>query len=115
MHLSIAKDFSDVPWGRYPEDGDYCGENFRERHLVPPLLDRTEKVIVELDGVEGFGSSFLDEAFGGMVRKGYFTADELKARLKVETTQPEFQMYVTLIWRYIAEAKFGSEKQLATA
>ena len=27
--------------------------------------------MIDLDGVRGFGSSFLEEAFGGLVRKGY--------------------------------------------
>lgn len=101
--ITIAKDFSDVPWGRYPADGDFCGENFRERILVPALRAGA-KVVVDLDGAEGFGSSFLDEAFGGVVRKGYFTAAEVKQKLEIVTREQEFRMYVDLIWQYIQEA-----------
>ncbi len=30
-----------------------------------------EQLVIELDGVRGYGSSFLEEAFGGLVRKGF--------------------------------------------
>jgi len=116
MHFSIAKEFSDVPWGRVPEDGDFCGENFREKLLVPALKDHEEDVVVDLDGVEGLGSSFLDEAFGGLVRQGHFTLGQLKSHLKIETTQPEYEMYVKLAWKYIEDAsRENGKRKLATA
>jgi len=31
-------------------------------------------VVIDLDGVRGYGSSFLEEAFGGLVRKGFSQA-----------------------------------------
>jgi hypothetical protein len=104
MTISVAKDFSDVPWGRYPTDGNFCGENFREKLLVP-ALHSAEKVIVDLDGAEGYGSSFLEEAFGGLVRKGGFTGQDLRLKLEITTTREEFQIYVDLIWRYIGAPK----------
>jgi hypothetical protein len=103
MNISIAKDFSDAPWGRTPDDGDYCGANFRDQQLFP-ALERNEKVVVSLDGVEGLGSSFMDEAFGGLVRRRNLTAKQLKAKLVVETTEPRLELYVRLIWEYIDEA-----------
>jgi len=118
MDILIAKEFSDVPWGRYPEDGDFCGEIFREKHLLPALkrTNPPERVRVNLDGVEGFGSSFLEEAFGGLVRRGFYRPDDLRKRLEVVASKDEFGMYVELIWRYVDEAKFGSEvSNLSTA
>jgi hypothetical protein len=103
MNISIAKDFSDVPWGRSPDDSVFCGANFRDEKLVP-ALKTGEKVVVSLDGVEGLGSSFLDEAFGGLVRIYKFTPEQLKTKLHVETTEPRLALYVSLIWEYIAEA-----------
>jgi len=113
--ISIAKDFSDVPWGRVPADGDFCGENFREHKLLPALRSSSEKIVVDLDGVEGLGSSFLEEAFGGLVWNGHFTADQLRARLEVSTTQPEYEMYRDLIWQYIAAGKPGCGRHLVHA
>ena len=78
--VSIARDFSRVPAGRYLSDGEVSGENFREK-ILRPLLAGEGEVIIDLDNTEGYGSSFLEEAFGGLVRIG-FSADILKARLK---------------------------------
>ena len=103
--IDIAKDFSDTPIGRYdPEDGPVTGERFREELLYPALKQHGE-VNVVIDGTEGYGSSFLDEAFGGLVRKGYYTAKQLEDSLKIECNNPDFTIYRGLIWKYITEAK----------
>lgn len=67
--INIPKDFSRYPAGRYKADGPFSGEGFRNKFLLPPLR-RGEAVTVELDGARGYGSSFLEEAFGGLVRSG---------------------------------------------
>lgn len=98
--INIGKDFSDTPLGRYRTDGPASGERFREDVLAPALRADVDVVVV-IDDAEGYGSSFLDEAFGGLVRCGYFTREELKARLKIECTDPDFMFYRTMIWKYI--------------
>ena len=65
--IAIAEAFSPYPAGRYLEDGKYNGTAFRREHLVPALRE-FDIVDVVFDGVAGFGSSFLEEAFGGLVR-----------------------------------------------
>ena len=69
MEISIAKDFTDTPGGRYKKDGPYSGEEFREK-LLEPLFqtNSSEKIIINLDGVEGYSTAFLEEAFGGLAR-----------------------------------------------
>lgn len=78
--INIARDFSRYPAGRYISDGPYNGEAFRERFLVPALRESTGKVVIEFDGARGYGSSFLEEAFGGLVRAGV-SASDLFSRL----------------------------------
>jgi hypothetical protein len=109
--ISIAKDFSDVPWGRIPEDGPFCGENFRKMHLVPKLelLEKNQSLVIDLDGVEGFGSSFLEEAFGGLVRKEGRLQKDLKEKMLIETKQKEFNIYIKLIWKHIEDAGKGQK------
>ncbi len=79
--LSIAKTFSREPAGRYRTDSDFSGEVFRDEHLLP-ALDQFDEVEVDLDGTEGYGSSFLEEAFGGALRKGV-PVEDLRHRVKL--------------------------------
>jgi hypothetical protein len=65
--INVGRDFSRYPAGRYEKDGPHSGQAFREQLLVPALMSGGE-VRVELDDALGYGSSFLEEAFGGLVR-----------------------------------------------
>lgn len=65
--ISVAKDFSRYPSGRYPQDSRFSGQRFREE-LIAPLLRLGNTIEIDLDGTLGYGSSFLDEAFGGLSR-----------------------------------------------
>jgi len=102
--IKIATDYSETPLGRYPADGDFNGTRFRDDFLRP-ALGAGEVVVVDIDDVEGYGSSFLDEAFGGLVREGYFDAKDLEKRLKIKCEDPDYAIYCDLIWKYIREAK----------
>lgn len=102
--INIAKDYSDTPLGRYKDDGQFSGERFRDEFLIP-ALNGGEKVCVVIDDVEGYGSSFLEEAFGGLVREGHFTSEELKKKLELSLKDRDFEVYRNLIWKYISEAK----------
>jgi hypothetical protein len=102
--IEIAKNFSPAPAGRFRSDGDFSGEAFREDHLRKALKNN-DIVEVVLDGAYGYGSSFLDEAFGGLVRLGYFSPDDLGKRLKITARSRTFSHYKRLIEKYIAEAK----------
>ncbi|WP_029046215.1 STAS-like domain-containing protein [Cupriavidus sp. amp6] len=69
--ISIAKDFSRHPAGRFERDGPSSGELFRRKFLIPSLREEQDKIVIEMDGARGYGSSFLEEAFGGLVREGF--------------------------------------------
>lgn len=98
--IAIASDFSRFPAGRYATDGPFSGEAFRERKLVP-LLKEGHVIIVALDGTLGYGSSFLEEAFGGLVRNHAFTLGRLKELLRIQTADASLEKEV---WLYIQEA-----------
>lgn len=105
--LNIAKDFTPFPIGRYASDGDASGETFRRKVLVP-LLQRTDDVIeVELDSASGLGSSFLEEAFGGLIREAEFSEEVLLKRLKLLSSD---KLLISEIWSYISDAQ--KEKQI---
>lgn len=63
IEISLVRDFTDAPGGRYRIQGDYSGEQFREDVLVPALSEHAH-VIVDLNGALGLPASFIDEAFG---------------------------------------------------
>jgi hypothetical protein len=69
--INIAKDFTKTPGARYKADGPFSGEEFRETFLEKYFDDIGNqcKITVILDGAEGYATSFLEEAFGGLARK----------------------------------------------
>ena len=69
--INIAKDYTTTPGARYKMDGPFSGEEFREIYLEKHFKNPTDcyKVKIILDGTEGYATSFLEEAFGGLVRK----------------------------------------------
>jgi len=105
--ISIEKDFTWAPAGRYKKHGKFTGQVFREDHLVPALNDE-ESVAVNLDGVIGYGSSFIEEAFGGLIREEGFSYATLQKKLSIETQ--EFPSIKKEIWDYIKAAERANKK-----
>lgn len=69
--LKVSRDFTDTPGPRRRDEGDFSGEEFLEKKLKPKYLEAFEKkvkLIIDLDDVEGYGTSFLESAFGGLAR-----------------------------------------------
>lgn len=100
--LSIAKDFTPYPFGRYRDDGDYSGEAFRD-DLLWPLLQRGEAVTVLLDGVKiGLGSSFLEEVFGGLIEKHRMSLDKVRELLRI--VSEDDPSLASKAWVYLDEA-----------
>lgn len=85
--INIARDFGRYPAGRYLADGPFSGQAFRENLLLPALRRGNEAVYIELDGARGLASSFLEEAFGGLVREG-FDSQTLLGRLHLQSVDP---------------------------
>lgn len=104
--IHLAKAFSKFPAGRYKTDGPYSGQAFRENYLRGPLREG-KKVVVFLDGTAGYGSSFLEEAFGGLVREEKISEESLKDKLSIKT---EYENLETRIWKYIEAASQENSK-----
>lgn len=99
--INIADQFSDMPYGRYQIDGPDNGERFRKELLLPALKDN-DLVIVEMDGVMGYGSSFLDEAFAGLYRSEGISKEMIRKKLKLKC---ELNYIIESVWQYLDEAK----------
>jgi hypothetical protein len=105
--MILVADFSKYPSGRDDQDGTHNGEKYRISVLKPALEQavRTKQTIcVSLKGVMSFGSSFLEEAFGGLVRKEGFSKEQLQKILRIETGKPSLTRYERTIWSYIKNA-----------
>lgn len=71
MKIKIATEYTQTPGGRFKDEGEFSGEDFRDTLLAPKFQDAIshgEKLVVDLDGGYGYATSFLDEAFGGLAR-----------------------------------------------
>lgn len=86
------KDFSTSPGPRYVKQGEASGELFYHEVLNQAFLkgyNEGKDVIVNLDGVDGYMSSFLDEAFGNLIFD--FGVDEVRKRLSfISIEEPEW-------------------------
>jgi len=90
--VRIASDFSRHPAGRFVSDGPFSGEAFR-RKFLEPNLGKSEAIVIEMDGARGYGSSFLEEAFGGLVRKGY-AKDLIKSKISFKASNPSLKQEI---------------------
>lgn len=102
--LNLAKEFSPYPAGRYPADGPFNGETFRDQVLLP-LLEKAKRVCVNIDGVALLPSSFWEETWGGLVREGRLGKSEAEARLTVVTSEPDLKRYVDLAAQFLRDAE----------
>lgn len=102
VKIDLAADFSAHPFGRYRAHGPVSGERFREEHLVP-ALQRGADVLVDIDGTTGLSSSFLDEAFAGLIRAGVLTKQTFINRVTIKSTRDP--SYADDIAEYVAEAE----------
>lgn len=94
MTINIATEFSRYPAGRFLTDGPFSGEKFRDELLIPLLekLDEDAVLEIKLDGARGYGSSFLEEAFGGLFRKlKSFTLEQFLKKVKLNTSDPSLE------------------------
>lgn len=96
---SVANEFSRFPGGRKRKNGKHSGEEFRE-DVVLPLLDIYEFVTFDLSGSAGYGSGFLDEAFGELGK--IFGLRETKRRVKLIASDDEDALAIS--WLRIEDA-----------
>ncbi len=106
LTINIAAEFSRFPGARYKQDGLHSGEEFREKLLKPRFviaLEQKRKLLVNLDGAEGYATSFLEEAFGGLARE--YSANQVLNHLELQSTDEP--LLVEEIKTYIWEANRG--------
>ena len=69
--INIAEHFANTPGSRNIDEGSYSGEEFLNSTLLPKFkqaLSEKSVILIDLDNAEGYATSFLEEAFGGLAR-----------------------------------------------
>ena len=104
MKYIIATQFSRTPSARIESEGKYPGVKLRE--IIAPMIreciGKCEDFIVDLDGTAGYGTSFLEEVFGGLIRVEHIDYSSLKRYLKFKSDEEE--ELVDECWSYIEDA-----------
>ncbi|QXI26364.1 STAS-like domain-containing protein [Pseudomonas vanderleydeniana] len=94
----IVGDFSKTPYGRYEKDGKSNASAFRDTVLANAFKNpEIDRVNVYLDTVEEgyeYGSSFLEEAFVGLVRKCNIDANTVKRKLNIITEHYDYVLEI---------------------
>jgi hypothetical protein len=98
--VNVSTDFTRFPSGRFKKNGTTSGEAFREQFLEKPI-SQGQRVVIFLDGTVGYGSSFLEEAFGGLVRKLKMRADRVLSLLEFQASDSSL---VDEIKQYVKDA-----------
>ncbi len=103
VNIVIARDFSKTPFGRFLADSPNSAERFRRDFLVPAFKSDDQQVVVDFTGIiHGIGSSFLEEAFGGLVRKEGMPKSQVQKKLVIKSEMP---FYRDQIFKFIETAK----------
>lgn len=111
--INVASDFSRSPGGRSRRNGPHNGVEFRTEVLEPLLRkipNEYTKLVVNLDGVDTYIGSFLEEAFGGLLRGFYDTFDEASAHLEIQASG-EFEVFRDLAYQYMREQEDRNLRQ----
>lgn len=104
--LVVAKEFSPTPGFRTKEEGPFPADEFRDKILYPQLKDAIENndfLLVDLDGSAGYGTSFLEEAFGGLIRECKLSYQDIMEHLQLKSEDDP--SYIDEIKGYINDAK----------
>lgn len=115
MKLNIVSEFTDTPGGRYIAQGPYSGEEFRDTILKVKYdycLLKNEKLVINFDGGYGYPISFIDEAFGGMVRDGYSAKKMLKNMVFISNDCPSLSEKIVECIKEHDEIKRQSKRKV---
>lgn len=112
LKLIVVNDFSPTPGPRYIHEGNFSGEVFRNLCLEPKLkeaIDKKSTLFINLDGTAGYGTSFLEESFGGLIRENGYTEKEILNHIQIKSEEEEY--LIEDINEYIKEAQNEKDKE----
>ncbi|HBZ67570.1 MAG TPA: hypothetical protein DEO70_12100 [Bacteroidales bacterium] len=117
--ITIAvMDYSKSPGPRYSAQGDDSGEDFYHKILNEKFkyaCDNKLDIEINLDGPDGYASSFLDEAFGNLVFD--FGKEDVKNRVTIiSNEEPEWiEMIINETYNEWEERRIANDTPTKTA
>ena len=110
MNIKLAQHFSKTPGARYPSEGAFSAQDFREKWLRPNLqeaINKNVKLEIDIDGTAGIGTSFLEESFGGLIRVDKISYDDIKKTITIiSNDDPEYIDEINNYLEYANENEF---------
>jgi hypothetical protein len=105
IEIHLAADFSRYLGGRYRTDGPWSGQQFRDDMLVPRFDEahaQGAKLVIVLEGLAAVPSSFLEEAFGGLLRvRENLSLGDVESTLEITAAEPELLPFARLAQNYM--------------
>ncbi len=101
----ISSKYTKTPGPRRSKEGDYPGEDFRRKilsKLVNEAIHDNVKLVIDLDGTEGYSSSFLEESFGGLIRNDHISYKEILEHVELRSLEEPY--LIDEISRYLKDA-----------
>lgn len=90
-YFSVAVDFSRFPAGVTKDDGEHSGEHLRE--VLQHRLYRSP-LVVNMDGTQGYGSSFLAAAFSALGTSSAISPEAVEIRSEDKSIIKEVEGYL---------------------
>lgn len=93
VRINIGEDFSIMPGPRKRDSGSFSGEEFLEDLLKPKFLEAESNgglLVVNVDGLYGYPSSFIDASFGQLIRD--LGRARVEGVLRVEALHDKFAL-----------------------
>jgi len=93
VEVKIARDFSRTPGPRYIKEGKWSGELFRTEkfyNIFNDAINNNKMVVVDLDGTLGYGTSFLEEIFGGLIREHHLDYNQILTHLEIVSEEEPY-------------------------
>ncbi len=109
--LKVIEDFNFTTGPRYIREGANSGEEFRINVLYPKVKEAiNNKCVLEidLDGAAGYGTSFLEEAFGGLIRENNLSYNAINSHIRIISTEEEY--LIEDIDEYMKDAQNEKDK-----
>jgi len=111
INIKISREFSPTPGPRYIHEGKFSGELFRQQVLFPKVSNALETETpfeVDLDGTAGYGTSFLEESFGGLIRIHKLSYDRIIELMTLKSDEEDY--LIDDVNEYLKDAYEESKK-----